>query len=225
MTRIRHVAVVLPARDESDDIEATIESIERARQRLPVSVTSTCVIVLDAGPDAAGAVIERRTGSGPEGGRWTSSIVVRAGHGGVGAARSVGCRVALGGSLHQAGNVWLAHTDADTIVPGYWLRAHLELAERDVAAVAGTIEPDDGLDDAVRAAFDASYAVVSADGTRHHVHGANMGTRGDAYLLAGGWRRLESGEEHDLWERLGAVTTCVTSNTITVHRRARAFGP
>jgi glycosyltransferase involved in cell wall biosynthesis len=223
VTRIRHVAVVIPARDEADTIEATIKSVERARRRLPASVSSTCVIVIDASSDATGAVIERRTGAGPDGGRWTSSIVVRTAHGCVGAARSVGCRVALGGSLHQPRYVWLAHTDADTVVPGYWLTAQLELAERDVAAVAGTVELDGDVDDALRSQFESTYD-VSADGTHHHVHGANMGTRGDVYLLAGGWRRLESGEDRELWMRLGWVATCVSSNAIAVRMSARTAG-
>jgi hypothetical protein len=223
VTRIRHVAVVIPARDEADTIESTIESVERARRGLPADVSSTCVIVVDASSDATGAVIERRTGAGADGGRSTSSIVVRTAYGCVGAARSAGCRVALGGSLHQPRNVWLAHTDADTIVPGYWLTAQLELAERDVAAVAGTVELDGDVDDNVRARFESTYD-VSADGTHHHVHGANMGTRGDVYLLAGGWRWLESGEDHDLWMRLGEVGPCVSSNAITVRTSARTSG-
>ncbi len=223
MTRIRHVAVVIPARDEADTIEATIESVERARQRLPAGVSSTCVVVVDASSDSTGAMIERRTGVGPDAGRWTSSVVVRTAHGCVGAARSVGCRVALGGSLHRPRHIWLAHTDADTIVPGYWLAAQLELAQRDVTAVAGTVELDTDVDAQVRARFEAAYG-VSPDGTHRHVHGANMGTRGDVYLLAGGWRRLESGEDHDLWMRLRSVTTCLSSTAITVRTSGRVVG-
>lgn len=223
MTRIRHVAVVIPARDGADTIEATVESVEQARRRLPATVSSTCVIVVDASSDPRGAVIERRPGAAPDGGRWTSSIVVRTAHGCVGAARSVGCRVALGGSLHQPRNVWLAHTDGDTIVPGYWLTAQLELAERDVAAVAGTVELDGGVEHTTRPRYDATYD-VSADRTHHHALGANMGTRGDVYLLAGGWRRLESGEDRELWMRLGWVATCVSSNAITVRTSARTTG-
>jgi glycosyltransferase involved in cell wall biosynthesis len=220
VNRIRHVAAVIPARDEADTIDATIDSVERARRRLPASVTSTCVIVVDASSDETGAVVERRTGTD---GRSTSSIVVRTAHGCVGAARSVGCRVALGGSLHRPRHVWLAHTDADTVVPGYWLTAQLELAERGVAAVAGTVELDGDVDGALRAQFEATYE-IAPDGTHQHVHGANMGTRGDVYLAAGGWRRLRSGEDRDLWSRLSDVGDCVSSNALAVRTSARTNG-
>jgi glycosyltransferase involved in cell wall biosynthesis len=223
VNRIRHVAVVIPALHGIDALGATIESVEHARRRLPSSITSSCIIVADASTDADAAVIERRTGAGPDGGRWTSSVVVRTAHDSIGAARSVGCRVALGGALHQPRNIWLAHTDADTVVPGYWLRAQLELAERDVAAVAGTVEPDDDVADGVRAEFDAEHG-ISSDDDDHQVHGANLGIRGDVYLLAGGWRQLQSDEEHDLWVRLGGVATCVSSNAIAVRTIARMSG-
>jgi hypothetical protein len=212
---IRHVAVVIPALEGADAIDATIESVELARRRLLSSVSSACVIVTDAGTGAPGAVIERRPGDGPEG-RWTSSVVVRIAHGSQGAARSVGCRVALGGALYRPRNVWLAHTDAGAVVPGYWLTAQLELAERDVAAVAGTVELDGVVDDTIRSQFEAAHE-ISLDGTSHQVHGANMGIRGDVYLVAGGWRRQQTGEDRDLWIRLHEVATCVSSHTITVH--------
>ena len=52
VTRIRHVAVVIPARDEAETIEATVDSVERARRQLPADVTSSCVVVVDASTDA-----------------------------------------------------------------------------------------------------------------------------------------------------------------------------
>jgi glycosyltransferase involved in cell wall biosynthesis len=222
VNRIRHVAVVIPARDEADTIMATIDSVERARAHLPVGVSSTTVVVVDASSDATGTIIEGRSRF-PTEGRPTSSIVVRTAHGCVGAARSVGCRVALAGSLHRPRHVWLANTDADTVVPRHWLVAQLELAERHATAVAGTVELGVDVDDHVREQFAAGYE-TSPDGTHRHVHGANMGTRGDVYLLAGGWKRLHSGEDHDLWTRLGQVTTCVSSTAITVRTSARQVG-
>ncbi|HSP27127.1 MAG TPA: glycosyltransferase family 2 protein [Ilumatobacteraceae bacterium] len=223
MNRIRHVAVVIPARDEADTIEATIDAVDRARTHLPAGVSSSCVVVVDASSDATGALIERRTRVASDGRRSTSSIVVRTAHGCVGAARSVGCRVALAGSLHRPRHVWLANTDADTVVPVDWLAAQLELAERDVTAIAGAVELGVDVDDTLRANFDATYE-LSPDGTHRHVHGANLGTRGDVYLLAGGWRRLHTGEDHDLWARLGQVTKCVSSTAITVRTSARLLG-
>lgn len=223
MTRIRHVAVVIPARDEANTIEATIDSVDHARRQLPAGVSSSCVVVVDASSDATGSVIERRTTMDSAGAGPRSSIVVRTAHGCVGAARSVGCRVALAGSLHRPRHVWLANTDADTVVPANWLSAQLELAERDVSAVAGIVELGTDVDDGLRAQFAATYE-LSPDGTHRHVHGANMGTRGDVYLLAGGWRRLHTGEDHDLWSRLDHVATRVSSTAIRVRTSARLVG-
>ncbi len=224
MTRIRHVAVVIPARNEAETIEATVDSVEQARRQLPAGVTSSCVVVVDSSADDTGTVIERRP-QHRDGDRRSPSatLVVRVSHQCVGAARSVGCRVALAGALHRSGNVWLANTDADTVVPEHWLTAQLDLAARGVGAIAGTVELGTDADAELRARFAAAYD-LAADGSHRHVHGANLGVRGDVYLLAGGWRRLRTGEDHDLWGRLGLTTTCVSSTAITVRTSARTTG-
>ena len=224
MTWIRHVAVVIPARDEAETIEATVDSVEHARRQLPAGVTSSCVVVVDSSADDTGLVIERRRQQHDRGRHSPSTtLVVRVSHQCVGAARSVGCRIALAGALYRSSSVWLANTDADTVVPEHWLTAQLELAGRGVGAVAGTVELDGDVDAAVRSRFAAVYE-LSTDGTHRHVHGANLGVRGDAYLLAGGWRRLHTGEDHDLWGRLHRATTCVSSTSITVRTSARTVG-
>jgi alkylation response protein AidB-like acyl-CoA dehydrogenase len=51
VTSIRHVAVVIPAREEAETIERTIDDVEHARRRLPAEVTSECVVVVDASTD------------------------------------------------------------------------------------------------------------------------------------------------------------------------------
>jgi len=54
-----------------------------------------------------------------------------------------------------------------------------------------------------------------------------MGVRADTYLRAGGWRGLETAEDHDLWKRLMG-TACQQRSTARVHvitsgrRRGRA---
>ncbi|GAB3825798.1 hypothetical protein [Kribbella italica] len=35
-----------------------------------------------------------------------------------------------------------------------------------------------------------------------HVHGANFGVRGSAFLAVGGYRPIATGEDRDLWFRL-----------------------
>jgi hypothetical protein len=73
-------------------------------------------------------------------------------------------------------------------------------------AVAGTVDVDTFEEHGpmVEARFRASY-LVRPDGSHPHVHGANLGFRADAYLDAGGWRDLGTGEDHDLWTRLARI--------------------
>jgi glycosyltransferase involved in cell wall biosynthesis len=224
VTTIRHVAVVVPARNEADTIAATLASIEFARRRLPAGVSSSCVVVVDASDDDTITIARRRPHPARPDDPTTGSVtVVRTTHRCVGAARALGCRVALAGSLHPPRRVWLANTDADSIVPEHWLGAQVELAEHGADAIAGTVELGGDVDDVLRNRFASAY-VVSPDGTHRHVHGANLGARGDVYLRAGGWHRLRTGEDHDLWNRLGQVANCVSSTAITVCTSGRIEG-
>ena len=68
------------------------------------------------------------------------------------------------------------------------------------------------------------------DGSHHHVHGANLGFRGDVYLASGGWNALATAEDHDLWNRvrecgrtLTTSTTCVTTSHRIVGRAPHGF--
>ena len=72
--------------------------------------------------------------------------------------------------------------------------------------------------------FRLSYR-ISVDGTHPHVHGANLGIRGDAYLAAGGWKALETAEDHDLWARLcGKAFPKVSDASLEVLTSGRRVG-
>jgi hypothetical protein len=123
--------------------------------------------------------------------------------------------------------VWLATTDADTVVPPCWLRRQLRYAGQGWDVVLGTVTVGDwdGHPPHVPAAFDALYEF--GDGPHQHVHGANLGIRASAYLAAGGFRSLRTAEDHAL---LAAATeagcSVLQASDITVEtsarRRARA---
>ncbi|MGY6502234.1 MAG: glycosyltransferase [Acidimicrobiales bacterium] len=196
---ITHVAVVVPARDEQDLIATSIVSINRARRALGPRVSSSCVVVADSCSDATIAVAERAALDGPP----ITILEVRAGL--VGASRRAGTRAALSRVTAPLRSVWLANTDADTIVPGDWLTAQVELADRGADAVAGivTLGAHEG-DPVLTQRFDAAY-VLNPDGSHGHVHGANLGLRADVYCAAGGWSPLSTGEDHDLVARLGSA--------------------
>jgi hypothetical protein len=64
------------------------------------------------------------------------------------------------------------------------------------------------------------------------VHGANLGVRADAYLAAGGWPALASGEDNGLWDALRATgvpvistrTVQVVTSSRTATRATGGFG-
>lgn len=214
---IRHVAVVVPARNEESAIGLALDAIDRARAML-TGISTSCVVVLDDCTDSTASAISSRA-FGPDRRPDVVEVAVRC----AGAARAVGFDVALSSSGWTPQEMWLASTDADTIVPPNWLSAQLQLVASGADAVAGIVELGDDADERLRDGFRTRYR-VDADGTHRHVHGANLGMRGDAYLAAGGWSALHTGEDHDLWKRLGASAACISSTAVVVRTSARLAG-
>jgi glycosyltransferase involved in cell wall biosynthesis len=142
----------------------------------------------------------------------------------VGTARALGALAAIERLDAPPDQVWLANTDADSIVPAEWLERQLDLAAAGVECVAGIV----GLADApghLREAFGSTYAAGVAPDRHHHVHGANLGIRGDLYRRLGGWSDLRTGEDHDLWDRAGrAGAVRRTDAGLVVLTSARTLG-
>jgi len=141
----------------------------------------------------------------------------------VGAARAAGMARLLGrtGGTDPAA-MWLATTDADTVVPPGWLRRQLSYADQGWDVVLGTVTVTDwaGHPPHAPAVFEARYAFGA--GPHPHVHGANLGIRASAYLAAGGFRPLPTAEDHAL---LAAATEAgcqvLQAADITVETSAR----
>ena len=142
-------------------------------------------------------------------------------HGNVGATRHAGVRSAL--ATAAAGGVgpadlWVACTDADTVVPPHWLTGHIALSETH-DAVIGTVEPLGLTDTEVLSEWRARHHLIEG---HPHVHGANLGLRGSAYLEVGGFRPMPSDEDVDLVRRLRSHTTrWVATDTVRVASSAR----
>jgi glycosyltransferase involved in cell wall biosynthesis len=189
---IRAVGVIVPAHDEENLLPSCLACLRRAARAvrgLPVHL----VVVADACSDRTAHVARR-------GGATVVTTVVRS----VGAARAAGAREVLRRTRHlDPADVWLATTDADTLVPACWLRQHLHHASQGWDAVAGTIRVADwsGYPPRVRSAFRDHYG--AGPGPHTHVHGANLGFRASAYLRAGGFPGAPTGEDHAL---VAAVT-------------------
>ena len=183
---VEAVGVVVPAHDEETLLPACLAALRDAASalRLPVHV----VVVADACTDQT-AAMARATGA--------RVIGIRARR--VGAARAAGMRELLRlTSGADPAAVWLATTDADTLVPPDWLRRQLDYANAGWDVVLGTVTVTDwdGHPPHVPVAFAERYAFGS--GPHPHVHGANLGIRASAYLAAGGFPPLRTAEDHAL---------------------------
>ena len=195
LPRPRHVAVLIPARNEEQLLPRCLRSVQAARFLLPQWCTSDVIVVSDCSSDRTQDVAEEILGA--------SGVVACTGAGVVGSARALAAQVALKRYNGPPEQCWLANTDADCEVPPRWLVHQLQIASRGVHAVAGIVDVHDfsGHLPHVPQRFRETY-VVAPDGTHPHVHGANLGVRADAYLRAGGWAGLATAEDHDLWARL-----------------------
>jgi glycosyltransferase involved in cell wall biosynthesis len=208
---IRALGVVVPARDEQDLLPSCLARLRRAARALrgmPVYL----VVVADACRDQT-----------PQVARRGGAMVVTTSAGRVGAARAVGVREVLRRTGHlDPAEVWLATTDADTVVPRHWLLKQARYADQGWDAVVGAIRVTDwsGHRPGVRALFRERYA--AGDGPHPHVHGANLGFRASAYLRAGGFPDTSTAEDHALVASLTAAGSRVLRTTeVTVVTSAR----
>jgi len=191
---IRAVGVIVPAHDEQDLLPSCLACLRRAARALR-GVPVHLIVVADACRDRTAQVAHR-------GGAAVVTIGARS----AGAARAAGAREALRRTRHlNPADVWLATTDADTLVPACWLRQHVRYASQDWDAVAGTVRVADwsGYPPRVRSAFRDRYG--AGPGPHPHVHGANLGFRASAYLKAGGFPTAPTGEDHALVAALTAT--------------------
>ncbi len=216
------VHVVVPAHDEQELLGECVRSLQVAIEHLAEShpeveprltivadrcTDMTALVALDMGADLAAVDV-----------------------GCVGAARQAGVRrveaVAAG---VPAERVWVANTDADTVVPADWLTRQLDLAETGFALVLGTVVPDHrGMDPAVLEAWLDLHTLTEG---HPHVHGANLGISLAALQQTGGFAPIEVGEDVALSEAVrraglpwvATATTQVTTSSRLVSRVEDGF--
>lgn len=198
MHRINRVGVVVPARDEELLLPSCLDALFVAARQVPVPVT--VVIVLDACSDRSAAIVAAAA-------RRTTDVTVQAlvvDANSVGAARRAGVRTLL--DRHGArgvGGLWLASTDADSVVPPGWLRTQLAHAAGGAQVVVGTIVVTDWRE---RSLAVRDQAIAAYNATHHrHVHGANLSFAAEAYVAAGGFPAQPFDEDVALVQALSAV--------------------
>jgi glycosyltransferase involved in cell wall biosynthesis len=213
---IEVVGVVVPARDEELLLPACLDAIEAAVDELH-GIETHIVVALDRCMDGSADVVAA----------YPRVQVVETDAGNVGTARGRGVAQVL---AQTAGTpperIWLATTDADSVVPRNWLSGQLALAREGWEVVVGTVVVDDWTghppDTAPR--WLASYHPVEH---HPHVHGANLGCSAAAYLEVGGWSPLASDEDVALLAALAhrRVVRTATMPVVTSSRRdPRAVG-
>jgi glycosyltransferase involved in cell wall biosynthesis len=198
------MAVIVPAADEEEHIGDCLSALHEARDCLyrGTGIPVQLIVVLDRCQDRTAEIASRFTS--------VESVTLAARN--VGLARRSGAHRALTGG-GRASEVWLASTDADSRVPAGWLRGMLAEAQAGAHLVLGTVVPGPGLRLAVRRDWLGRHQL--RDG-HPHVHGANLGVRGDAYLALGGWPALSAGEDAELARRATAAGYLRISRTAAI---------
>lgn len=181
---IERIDVVVPARNEEKLLGACLESVLVAADALPGRIRTRVAVVLDDCTDGSLGVA-RSFGSRVR--------IVQASFANVGRARAAGVEELLDSSVARRRH-WIASTDADSVVPRTWLRQHRKAADAGALLALGNVLPRaTDLDEAVLQAWREAHRQPE-----RHVYGANLGVRVDAYLLAGGFPPLSSGEDEAL---------------------------
>lgn len=201
----RAVAVIVPANNEAATVASCVASIKAAAGRLPASLSCAVLVVADACTDTTARCAA-------EAGAQIRTV----GWGNVGRSRAAGAQAAL--QRFDPDKLWLACTDADSVVPRDWLTSQLHAAMRGWDAFAGTVRLGTG----PRHMFDEHYRPRQG---HHHGHGANLGVRAAAYLHVGGFPPLATGEDVTLLARLRSHRYRVLATAETpVHTSARLYG-
>ncbi len=196
-TSIDRVAIVLPARDEADNVAAALGAIRRAIRRVEHIAQCHVTVVDDGSGDATG-----QTAHGVLAGSGIPSNVMRIERCCVGAARRLGVDATTSDWSHPE-RVWLLSTDADSRVREDWIVRHLRHAWRGEVAVAGIVKLFDDTPPSLRSRWWADYGSAIESGDRHpYAHATNLGVRLDAYRAVGRFRDLYGEEDGDLWPRL-----------------------
>jgi glycosyltransferase involved in cell wall biosynthesis len=200
---IEAVGVVVPAHDEEELLPACLAALGQAVATVTTErpgLRVRLVVVADACTDDTPAVARR-----------AGALVIPMNFKNVGAARASGLNELLrpgagawDGWPPSPERLWLATTDADSVVPARWLADHLTQAEAGWEAVVGTVAVADWTGHPVRTIREFARRYGTWQDWHPHVHGANLGFTAPAYAAAGGFPPLRTGEDRALVAALQA---------------------
>lgn len=213
MTRLRHVAVVVPARDEEALLPGCLEALAVAVRNSPIPVRT--IVVLDSCTDAS-----------PEICRLHGVEAIEVAFANVGRARHAGVTRAVQTGV-PASSLWVANTDADSRVTPDWVTEQVRLADEGADAILGLADIGADPQLSVLRAHQAAYRRrILPNGCHRHVHGANLGIRASTYLEAGGFPPLTDHEDRQLILRVRAMRSpvVVTTTGVRVETSGRTVG-
>ena len=194
MSDLDAVHVVVPARDEERLIGRCLDALARSRAALHAQRPGLAVrvtVVLDGCVDDTAGVVHRAEDV-------DALVVAELTPGG---ARAAGLQRVAGLTPEgAAGRVWVACTDADSVVPVGWLAGQVRCAEEGFVCRVGAVHPE--LGPAERLLYQGWLARHEHLDGHGHVYGANLGFTLAAYQQAGGFAALACGEDVDLVKRL-----------------------
>lgn len=210
------IGVVIPVHDEEERLAACLDAMQDAVAAVHRHVDVAVVVVLDACTDGSAEIAARYP-----------LTVLRTHSATVGAARRAGVeRVRDDLGVARPKDVWIANTDADSVVPSDWLAVQLGLAREGHDVVLGTVRPDFvGLTEQHVAHWYATHPPGIPTG---NAHGANLGIRGNVYDAAGGFEPVPEHEDVRLVDRartLGASIIATADGTVVTSARFQGRTP
>jgi glycosyltransferase involved in cell wall biosynthesis len=212
---IERIGVVVPAHNEEALLPTCLDALRSAASLVDLPVL--IVVVLDNCTDQSHLIVPHEP----------DIAVLEVAAGNVGVARAAGTEAVLRWAEGtSAERIWLATTDADSVVPPDWLAVQCGFAQAGWEVVLGTVDVADWSEHGVEIEplWNAGYTSVEDHG---HIHGANLGCSAAAYLDAGGWPPLPIDEDVALVKSLAhrRVIRTATHPVITSARRdPRATG-
>ncbi|MBO3142035.1 glycosyltransferase [Dermatophilus congolensis] len=210
----RHVIVAIPAHNEQDHLPRCLTHLTKATTQAHTHTGTTCttVIALDGCTDATPTIAHSY-------GALTTTLNAH----NVGAARHSAICTAIAtldpNLLAAPEHIWIANTDADTLVPPHWIRAQLILASNGADLITGTVEPTPHTNPTLLNTWHAQHNLTE---THPYIHGANLGIRASTYLHIGGFPAITLHEDITLVEHARtAGANIISTDTTRVRTSSR----
>lgn len=215
MNNIRHLVVAIPAHNEEallagclDSVNVAVNTLRAVQTHLSVRI----VVALNNCTDGSAAVALAH-----------GADIVDIDSPGVGPARDAAITYGLRRiAQYEDERVWLACTDADTVVSSTWLSRQLIWANSGMDLVVGTVEPIDVSDPNILASWHSQHCLTEG---HPYVHGANLGIRASTWRAVAGFGALATAEDVALVARARSSTPrWVATDTTRVATSGRLIG-